>query len=243
MVAIAVAIIRQRTGNFDPSTYRDRYREALQQLIEAKMKGLTIKLECLGVPRWHRELGNLGQLSACPVVKRGVERWQLLDRIRQHRRCPAPRRRVRGWRCVSALPHGFNSSKLAAGRAEYRVIGQLVRISRSIGDRLALQNDDCASYPRTLVPTHHWQVRVWQAVIQRCLSERRGCADTRPCDPRPDTGGGTTLSADRPGRDAIPALRLRWWPMASELSLFDGIQMRDLSHSTRPGADQKPVGD
>jgi DNA end-binding protein Ku len=43
MVAIAGAIIRQRTDNFDPNTYRDRYQEALQQLIEAKMKGLTIK--------------------------------------------------------------------------------------------------------------------------------------------------------------------------------------------------------
>ena len=35
MVAIAGAIIRQRTDNFDPSTYHDRYQEALQQLIEA----------------------------------------------------------------------------------------------------------------------------------------------------------------------------------------------------------------
>jgi hypothetical protein len=43
MVAIAGAIISQRNGNFDPSTYRDRYQEALQQLIEAKTKGLTIK--------------------------------------------------------------------------------------------------------------------------------------------------------------------------------------------------------
>ena len=36
MVAIAGAIIRQRTGHFDPSTYRDRYQEALQQLIEGE---------------------------------------------------------------------------------------------------------------------------------------------------------------------------------------------------------------
>jgi DNA end-binding protein Ku len=43
MVAIAGTIIRQRTGHFDPSTYRDRYQEALQQLIEAKTKGPTIK--------------------------------------------------------------------------------------------------------------------------------------------------------------------------------------------------------
>jgi DNA end-binding protein Ku len=50
MVAIAGAIIRQRTGNFDPNTYRDRYQEALQQLIEAKMKGLTIKPRAVSTP-------------------------------------------------------------------------------------------------------------------------------------------------------------------------------------------------
>ena len=42
MVAIAKAIIAQRTGAFDPSTYRDRYQEALRELIEAKMKGLPL---------------------------------------------------------------------------------------------------------------------------------------------------------------------------------------------------------
>jgi DNA end-binding protein Ku len=50
MVAIAGAIIRQRTRNFDPSTYRDGYQEALQQLIEAKMKGLTIKPRPVSTP-------------------------------------------------------------------------------------------------------------------------------------------------------------------------------------------------
>src|SRR6516164_2158258 len=55
-------------------------------------------LECLGVPWRHHDLGNFGQLIARFVVKRGVERWQLLDRIRQHRYCPAPCRRVRRWR-------------------------------------------------------------------------------------------------------------------------------------------------
>jgi len=43
MVAIAKAIIAQRTGTFDPATYRDRYREALRELIEAKMKGIAIQ--------------------------------------------------------------------------------------------------------------------------------------------------------------------------------------------------------
>jgi DNA end-binding protein Ku len=50
MVAIAGAIIRQRTGNFDPSTYHDRYQEALQQLIEAKMKGVTIEPRAVSTP-------------------------------------------------------------------------------------------------------------------------------------------------------------------------------------------------
>jgi non-homologous end joining protein Ku len=42
MVAIAGAIIKQRTGAFDPGTYRDRYQEALRELIEAKLKGITV---------------------------------------------------------------------------------------------------------------------------------------------------------------------------------------------------------
>jgi DNA end-binding protein Ku len=43
MVAIARAIIAQRTGSFDLTTYRDRYQEALRELIEAKVKRLPIK--------------------------------------------------------------------------------------------------------------------------------------------------------------------------------------------------------
>jgi non-homologous end joining protein Ku len=43
MGAIAEAIIAQQTGSFDPTTYRDRYQEALRELIEAKMKALTVK--------------------------------------------------------------------------------------------------------------------------------------------------------------------------------------------------------
>jgi DNA end-binding protein Ku len=50
MVAIATAIIRQLTGKFDPSTFRDRYQDALRQLIEAKMKGLSIKPRAITTP-------------------------------------------------------------------------------------------------------------------------------------------------------------------------------------------------
>jgi DNA end-binding protein Ku len=50
MVVIAAAIIRQRAGKFDPSTFRDRYQDGLRQLIEAKMKGRSIKPRALPTP-------------------------------------------------------------------------------------------------------------------------------------------------------------------------------------------------
>ena len=50
MLAIAGAIINQRTGKFDPSRFRDRYQEALRELIEAKMKGLPIKPREVSAP-------------------------------------------------------------------------------------------------------------------------------------------------------------------------------------------------
>jgi len=42
-VAIADMIIKRKTGSFDPSIFRDRYQEALRELIEAKIKGLPVK--------------------------------------------------------------------------------------------------------------------------------------------------------------------------------------------------------
>ena len=42
-LVIAGMIIKCKTGSFDPTTFRDRYQEALRELIEAKIKGLPIK--------------------------------------------------------------------------------------------------------------------------------------------------------------------------------------------------------
>jgi len=50
MVAIARAIVNQRTGRFDPSTHRDRYQEALRTLIEAKLKALPTKPREVATP-------------------------------------------------------------------------------------------------------------------------------------------------------------------------------------------------
>jgi DNA end-binding protein Ku len=50
MLAIAGAIIKQRTGKFDPSRFRDRYQESLRELIEATVKGLPIKPREVSTP-------------------------------------------------------------------------------------------------------------------------------------------------------------------------------------------------
>ena len=50
MLAIARTIIERRTGKFDPGKFRDRYQEALRELIEAKMKGLPIKPQVVAEP-------------------------------------------------------------------------------------------------------------------------------------------------------------------------------------------------
>jgi DNA end-binding protein Ku len=50
MLAIARTIIERRTRKFDPSNFRDRYQEALRELIEAKMKGLPIKPREVSAP-------------------------------------------------------------------------------------------------------------------------------------------------------------------------------------------------
>jgi DNA end-binding protein Ku len=39
MVAVAKTIIERRAGEFDPSEFRDRYQEALRELVEAKAQG------------------------------------------------------------------------------------------------------------------------------------------------------------------------------------------------------------
>ena len=51
MIAIAEMILQRRGGHFDPSTFRDRYQEALRELIEAKMRGLPVKAKPTETPR------------------------------------------------------------------------------------------------------------------------------------------------------------------------------------------------
>jgi DNA end-binding protein Ku len=50
MLAIARPIIEQQTGKFDAGKFRDRYQEALRELVDAKMKGLPIKPREVSTP-------------------------------------------------------------------------------------------------------------------------------------------------------------------------------------------------
>jgi DNA end-binding protein Ku len=51
MIAIAEMILKPCAGHFDPSTFRDRYQEALRELIEAKIRGLPVKTKPTEMPR------------------------------------------------------------------------------------------------------------------------------------------------------------------------------------------------
>src|ERR1051325_5861683 len=49
-VSIAGMIIQRKIGSFDPSIFRDRYQEALKELIETKLKGLPVKARLAARP-------------------------------------------------------------------------------------------------------------------------------------------------------------------------------------------------
>ena len=114
MVAIAGAIIKQRTGDFDPSTFRDRYQEALQQLIEAKMKGLVIKPRAVSTPPVIDLMAALKRSLAeeAPTPKRTAA-----SRERRNRAVPDRRQ------AALLLPLSGGSKRKAARSAEPDKIG------------------------------------------------------------------------------------------------------------------------
>jgi DNA end-binding protein Ku len=50
MVAIAETIIKRRSGAFDPASCRDRYQDALSELVVAKTKGLATTPRAIAEP-------------------------------------------------------------------------------------------------------------------------------------------------------------------------------------------------
>jgi DNA end-binding protein Ku len=55
-LAMAAQLIEQYTGEFDPSEYRDTYRDALCEIIEAKRKGEEVRVEAEPEPEASTDL-------------------------------------------------------------------------------------------------------------------------------------------------------------------------------------------
>src|SRR5918993_876544 len=69
LLDLAEALIERKTGPFDPSKYHDRYIEAVEELIEQKRKGKTIRAE-------EEELPARGSnvIDLMAALKRSIER-------------------------------------------------------------------------------------------------------------------------------------------------------------------------
>ena len=84
MVAVASMIIKRRSGHFDPASFRDRYQEALRELIEAKMKGVPVRPKEIAKPRpvvdlmaaFKRSLAQETRTAATPGRKTAGDRRQ-----------------------------------------------------------------------------------------------------------------------------------------------------------------------
>jgi DNA end-binding protein Ku len=50
MIAITETIIERRSGVFEPASFRDRYQDALRDLVEAKTKGLATMPRAIAEP-------------------------------------------------------------------------------------------------------------------------------------------------------------------------------------------------
>ena len=107
-LALEQAIIAQRTGSLDPTTYRDRYQETLRELLEAKMKGLTVKPREIAAPppvidlmaalkrSPAREASGSKHTAPKKANKMAPDQRQLEVRIR----FPPPASRANRYRCV-----------------------------------------------------------------------------------------------------------------------------------------------
>lgn len=78
-VAIASIIIKRKTGQFDPSTFRDRYQDALRELVQAKQKGRRVSPHPVKAPAPANDLmaalkrslaQETGELVQAPKPKR-----------------------------------------------------------------------------------------------------------------------------------------------------------------------------
>ena len=90
MVALAETIIEKMPGKFYPDKFRDRYQDALHDLIQAKSKGM--KLEH---PKWVKGTGNVVDLMS--ALKKSLEKNRTTPpEPTSKKRAPAPQDRRQG---------------------------------------------------------------------------------------------------------------------------------------------------
>lgn len=63
-IGMATMFIEQLSGDFDPSQFSDRYREALEQVVQAKLEGVAVPEEDSGTPRQAEVVDLVAALRA-----------------------------------------------------------------------------------------------------------------------------------------------------------------------------------
>jgi DNA end-binding protein Ku len=119
MLAIARAIVAQRTGKFEPNRFRDRYQEALRELIEAKMKGVAIKPRAVATPApvidlmaaLKRSLAQ-GTPTGALWLKNAPKRHPIGARGRYFCQCPAAGKRRKSRRPSQPQSPGSDERRL-----------------------------------------------------------------------------------------------------------------------------------
>jgi hypothetical protein len=89
---------QRRAGHFDPTTFRDRYQDALRELIEAKIRGLPIKSRTVASPSAVTDLmaalkQSLAQERGEPGVK--PKRKAVADRRQRNLLLPVSGKRLK----------------------------------------------------------------------------------------------------------------------------------------------------
>jgi DNA end-binding protein Ku len=95
MVAIAETIIKRRSGHFDPATFRDRYQEALRELIEAKMKGLPVTPKPIATPAPVLDLMSALKRSLAQETGAKPRRRAASDRQQTNLLLPVPGKKAK----------------------------------------------------------------------------------------------------------------------------------------------------